>query len=151
MAGGVRDIDKGWKRVKTELRRMDKAYVKIGLLQNAGRSGKTSLAMIGFWNEFGTRNIPARSFIRSTEAEKRSTYTLVARREADKIIRGQSSVFRSLSLMGQLAESHVKKKITVIRRPRNAASTIAKKGFDNPLIHTGRMRASVRYVVKGAR
>lgn len=150
MASKLIDKDHGWKHIKKEIRKMDKAHVKVGLQQNGGSHNGTTLAMIGFWNEFGTSNIPERPFIRTTADQRRQAYANIAAREADKIIQGKSTVFRSLSMLGQVAESDVKKKITSIRIPPNAASTIRKKGSDNPLIDTGRMRASVRYIVKGA-
>jgi hypothetical protein len=49
--------------------------------------------------------------------------------------------------MGQLAEGHVKQEITDLRTPPNAESTIRAKGSDNPLIDTGALRQSIRYVI----
>jgi len=151
MASQIKDIDRGWKRIKKDVRRMDKSFVKIGLQQNAGRVNGTSLAMIGFWNEFGTRHIPSRSFIRYTADVGRAAYTALAASQADKIIRGKQTIFQALSIIGAKAQADVQRRITTVRTPPNAASTIAKKGSSNPLIHTGRMRSSIRYVVKGAK
>jgi len=47
---------------------------------------------------------------------------------------------QELGKVGLLAQSQVRAKITAIKSPPNAQSTIDKKGSSNPLIDTGQMR-----------
>lgn len=51
--------------------------------------------------------------------------------------------------IGAVAAGEVKKYMTELKTPPNAASTIRKKGSANPLIDSGAMRASVTYKVSG--
>lgn len=97
-----------------------------------------------------TIEIPMRSFIRSTVDEKQGDYHAIATRLMGRIIRGELTKFDALSLMGQQIEKDIKRKITTLKYPPNAPSTIKKKGSSNPLIDTGHMRSSIRYVVKSA-
>lgn len=58
----VEGLDKLLKALKAKL-----PVVKIGVLGNSGRSGskkQPTNAQIGVWHEFGTKNLPQRSFLR---------------------------------------------------------------------------------------
>ncbi len=59
-------------------------------------------------------------------------------------MQGSKTVEGALSLFGERVVGDIKKKITSIREPANAPSTVAGKGFDNPLIHTGTMRNRIK-------
>ena len=50
--------------------------------------------------------------------------------------------------MGLKIETDIKDKINRLGSPPNAPSTVRRKGSDNPLVDTGTMRESLRYVVK---
>jgi len=94
--------------------------------------------------------IPARSYIRSTMDENGERYTKAAEGLMGRLIDGDLTKFDALSLMGQLIESDIKDKMTNLRNPPNTPGTIQRKGSDNPLIDTGLLRSSIRYVVKTA-
>ncbi|MBC3540655.1 hypothetical protein ACFSC6_12255 [Rufibacter sediminis] len=145
----IKDIDKGWNRIKGEVQKMKNAHARIGILQGApAYPDGTTQAEAAFWNEFGTEDIPERSFVRSTADEKRATYGQVMKKETDKIMLGTSNVKTSLERAGMLAQGHVRKKIKTLKSPPNAPSTIAKKSSSNPLIDTGTMLRAVDYEVK---
>ena len=65
-----------------------------------------------------------------------------------QILTGRSSVKKALNLLGVQIASLIKRKITILRDPPNAPSTIAQKGSTNPLVDTGRLRASINHEVK---
>jgi hypothetical protein len=92
--------------------------------------------------------IPMRSFIRSTMDENAETYAQLAQTLLQRIFDGELDKWSALALMGQQIEADIKRKITTLKDPPNAPSTIKQKGSSNPLIDTGHLRASVRYVVK---
>ena len=57
----------------------------------------------------------------------------------------------TLEIVGVVAAGTVQQFMTDLKSPPNAASTIRKKGSDNPLIDSGAMRGSVTYeVAEGA-
>lgn len=55
---------------------------------------------------------------------------------------------RALKAMGDLIKGQLQSSIRDFTDPPNAASTVAKKEFDDPLIDTGHMLNSVEYAVK---
>jgi hypothetical protein len=67
--------------------------------------------------------------------------------EYDKIIDGESTVKRSLNLIGLFGVSIVQQKIRSIRTPPNSPTTIAIKKSSKPLIDFGQMVQSVSYKV----
>lgn len=146
------DRDHGWLNIKNEMAAMRGAVARIGLLSKSGKSKKSnaSIVEIGFYNEFGTKDIPARPFIRTTADENRTKYVSLFKSEATKIFQGRSTTRRSLELIGLRAQADVRKKIKSIKTPPNAASTIRQKGSDNPLIDDGTMLRAVDFEVKGA-
>lgn len=92
--------------------------------------------------------IPARSYIRTTVDEQAEKYAQASEGLTRQLIDGNIDKFRLLSIMGQMIEADIKKKMTDRRDPPNAPSTIRRKGSSNPLIDTGLLRSSIRFVVK---
>jgi len=145
--GEIKDIDLGWRRIKKELKLINKSYTQIGIQKDAGteKDGQ-SIAAIAAYNEFGTDRIPERSFMRSTFDEQHSKIKGIINKQYSLILKGHKTVKGSLGLIGEYMEGRIKKKITDLKTPPNAPITIARKGSSNPLIDTGRMRASVRHI-----
>lgn len=92
--------------------------------------------------------IPERSFIRSTVDDNEEKYFRSLNRVMGRIIDGTLNKFQALSFVGQLVEADIKSKIINLDSPANAKSTVRKKGSDNPLVDTGLMGNSIRYVVQ---
>jgi len=144
----LKDIDRGWLRIKTCLDDMKDAYAGIGVLQDAEPyQDGTSMVDVAFWNEFGY-GVPERSFIRSTADEGTNRYTRMMRGEAGKIFSGTSTVKLSLEKAGMKGQSDVRRKIRTLNTPPNAPSTIAQKGSSNPLIDQGSLLNSINYEVR---
>lgn len=111
----------------------------------AGPDGVTNAAK-GAWNEFGTQDIPERSFLRSTINEQRKKYVDNMGKIAKSSIQGKYTPEAGMGRLGRQAEQDIKAKIVAIKTPANAESTKAqKKGADNPLIDNGDMLNSVRW------
>lgn len=100
-------------------------------------------------NEFGTTDghIPERSFIRSGVDQNEAEINEVADRLWDQIISGRQTKAQALAKMGETIQRHIQRRITTLRHPPNAPSTVKRKKSSNPLIDTGRMRASIRWVL----
>jgi len=158
----VRDTDKGWKQIKKELAKYRNAYVKVGLPtktgekeHDGGKDGEMSgvtVAAVGWFNEFGTKTIPERSFIRSTHDENIPEIVAMKKRLLAQLYEKKMGVLKALRVLGTYMKKEIQAKITSLDTPPNAPSTIARKGSSNPLIATGQMRQSVDYeVVVGRR
>ncbi|MFC3227335.1 hypothetical protein ACFOGJ_08850 [Marinibaculum pumilum] len=149
----VRDIDRGWDRIKRDLAAMKKASVKVGVQEDAPPAeGGTSMALVAAVNEFGSDDghVPERSFLRSAVDAGRNRYLQDLAKLLRGVVAGRGSVHRALSIIGAGMQGDIQKRIVDVREPPNAESTIEAKGSSNPLIDTGGMRQSVRYVVEGA-
>lgn len=92
--------------------------------------------------------IPERSFVRSTFDEQVQAWTKVVARLMGQVFHGQITVETLFERIGLLIASDIQKKIRAIHDPPNAPITSSrKKGVNNPLIDSGRLRQSVTYRV----
>ena len=102
-----------------------------------------TLGVVAMKNEFGL-GVPERSFLRETfDRRNRAWFSLMRRTIHDNILR--ASLYSSVSReMRKVTRRDIQSRIEHMRYPRNAASTISKKGFDNPLIHTRRLLKNIK-------
>lgn len=148
---------KKFDEVVGNLERFADSYVLIGFQEGSvtksqvkGKRRKQagmSMPEIAAQNEFGTKTIPARSFMRTSFDENRDRISQIIASEYDKIIGGASTVKRSLNLIGLFGVDLIQQKIRAIHFPPNSPRTIAAKGSSKPLIDFGQMIQSVRHKV----
>jgi len=164
--GKTKTNDKGYNRILSDLAKVNGAEVSVGILKGtasvvdpspgSGTKKRIEVAQIAAVQEFGTTRagagntvtIPERPFLRSNFDDRKGKYRLVLRSLYADILAGRASVESALSLFGERVVGDVKRKITSIRVPKNAPSTQKIKGFDNPLIRTGTLRARISKRVK---
>ena len=127
--------------------------VKAGILGGATTTDGKSIAEYAVYNEFGTKNIPSRPFMRTVAKEKPKKWvsSMVAH------IKGKATKPEAwkgaLVLAGESMKSDIKDSIQNGSWTPNAPATIAakkRKGKvepDHPLIDTGQMLAAVSYEV----
>jgi hypothetical protein len=114
-----------------------------------------NMATVALYNEFGTRNIPARAFLRSTMFERRDRIESIMADAASRVLEDVSisaagAVVESLSQAGREIVALVERKINTSKgwAKRNAPATVAKKGFDYPLHETDELARSVTWAVR---
>ena len=144
----VQDIDRGWNRIKREVQKS--GGVKVGVMGDAGTSDEgTDMLLIAAVNEFGSADgrVPERSYIRAGFDKNRSKLRSTAAALWGRVLDGDMDQRQALGLLGETHQDQVQKFLTALSAPPNAASTIARKrGSANPLIDTGRLRSSIRWV-----
>jgi hypothetical protein len=124
--------------------------LRMGFLEGAtypaGPNGEAlSIAQVAFWNEYGTIRAPARPAFRTTIAKQSPTW-------ADKL--GKAVKYynydgvKALSALGQSMRDDLENEVAQWTTPPNAPSTIARKGFDKPLVDKGLMQRAPDYEVK---
>ena len=128
------------------LKRLQDSAITVGLHKDTGsyESGE-KVTEVAAWNEFGTDHIPERSFLRSTIAENRAKYQGEFQKAYLIAIQGGMNLRAAAGFIGNVARDDIKQKIIDIKDPANAPSTVAKKGFDDPLIETKKMLNSIRW------
>lgn len=147
MASNVKDIDRGLKRFVREVQNARGATVEIGIHENKFNDG-LSIAEYAAYNEYGTENIPERSFMRSTFDEKLASINSETQRLYKQVQDGKITVHKALGLLGMRHKADIQLKISSNIQPANAPATIERKGSSKTLIDTGAMRQSIDYVVK---
>lgn len=108
----------------------------------------------GVFQEFGTAGggwggpIPERPFMRSTMRDQKGKYKRFMASEAQRILRGQAEMRRSLDRLGLVATGDIQEKIASNMPPANSPVTIEKKGSSRTLIDTGAMRQAITHKVE---
>ncbi len=125
------------------------ALVKIGFQNGAtypAEEGENPVfvAQVAFWNEYGTTRAPSRPFFRTMIAQKSGKWganlgrMLKANNYDVELVMGQA---------GEKIREQLQESIMTGGWQGNSDYTIAKKGFDKPLIHHGIMYRNVTYEV----
>ena len=107
-------------------------------------SDNFNLASLAAVLEFGNESIPSRPFLRQTLAENQEKYTALF----VKLFESGVSIDRIYEQIALIAQGDVQQNIVNGKWTANAPSTIKRKKSSKPLIDTGKLRQSVRGVVK---
>ncbi|MDR3037878.1 MAG: hypothetical protein LBV21_01065 [Candidatus Adiutrix sp.] len=140
-----------WRQALEPYLEAGRASVKVGILGGATYSDGSPAAAIAAIHEFGTANIPPRSFLRSTLAEKHKEWA-EAGGQMLAITKGDAR--KALAFTGELSSKDIQAKLSEGRvTPALKAATVAakaKKGKqypDIPLVDTGTLMESISYEV----
>jgi hypothetical protein len=125
------------------------AKLRVGFLEKARYPDGTPVAMIAAINEYGapSRGQPPRPFFRRMISAKQNEWAPAI---ADLLKSNGMDAEKALELAGAAIAGQLRQSITDLVDPPLAPSTIAKKGFDKPLIDTGQMLSSVDHEVKSS-
>ena len=148
MSGGWERMTPEGQRFFAEIEKLKEQQVFVGFQagQVADDRG-VDMAQIAMFNELGTSTAPSRPFLRMSVDENEDKINTTCGRELESLKSGGTAE-TILRRVGALGVRLVQEKIGSGSFEPNAESTIRKKGSDKPLIDTGRMRQSVKYVIK---
>jgi hypothetical protein len=119
--------------------------LKAGFLEGATYPDGTPVPMVAATNEFGNpaNNQPPRPYFRNAISTNEGEW-----QEAMTRLIGNGGDTRDvLSLLGEIIVDDIKESIRQLDAPPLSPVTIARKGFDKPLIDTSNMLNSVSYEV----
>lgn len=142
----MKDIDKGFKEAIKKLQALKNKTLQVGILSDAGVNEKTGtlIADYAYANEYGTKDIPARSFIGSTCDEQFQKWdAMVDQMKFDP----SYSVERLLGTLGTQMAGDIRDKIGSNVPPPLSPATIERKKSSKTLIDTGVMRKSIKYKI----
>ena len=141
----------------------EKQFIDLAKLKKQIKSGKVSVGLpkgksgqyedgstvieVAAWNEFGTEKIPERSFIRVPVQQNKAKYIELAKKQAQKIYTGKTTVDDALGILGLFMSDKMKASFTDNEWQSNSAETIEKKGSSRPLIDTGQLRNSITWQI----
>ena len=147
---GVIDHDLGFNRIMRDLQKLDGMEVVAGMLRDSGKaSNGASYVDIATWNEYGTRRIPSRPFIRISADTNRQTWAKIAQQCVNDVIDGNSPTEAARVIGHRMVEDIRKVFGDTSKLKANAPSTIKKKGRNEPLVDSGEMRRRVNFRVEG--
>ncbi len=142
----VKERDSNYKKIVENLKRLNKKSVKAGVFSDAGKEDNgTPIVDVAIYNEYGTRFIPSRPFVRIATEKNKKMWLDGAEQVVDNVIDGQKANFSNLGkqMVENIREVIGDKGLLV----PNAPSTIRRKGHDLPLIETGKLKKSIRFEV----
>lgn len=165
----VRIDDRAWRKILKPVVKMgQRPRVAVGILTSnekpkPGGTGRRkdkipadspTILEYAAWNEFGTKTIPPRPFIRKTADIQRKAWQKHMRNSVEKILDGKGTLKLYLNAIGQRAQADIRNGITQEKYFRdNAESTKIAKGTDGldntPLVDTNSLVRAINYVVEG--
>lgn len=118
------------------------AKLQVGFMAGSTTPSGVSIPLIAALNEFGVpaRGQPPRPFFRSMIAKESPRWGELI---AVLLKRHDYDAAAALGAAGTIIEEQLRQSIIELTSPPLAASTIARKGSDKPLIHHGDMLNSV--------
>lgn len=121
------------------------ASVRVGVLENATYPDGTPVAMVAFWNEYGTKTSPVRAFFRTTVSDQKKNWVL----SVQNLMKMHDDPKKVMGLMGEHMRGQIVQSINTWTDPPNAPYTVARKGFNKPLVDQGIMMRSISFEVGG--
>ena len=139
-------------KLQAKLKEANLLHVAIGVNQAQGtkkKEGDDSLTVadVATFHEFGTVNVPERSFIRSNDINNREKYKKIQNELGKKVIYMQIEPEKALGLLGEAILADMKKGIVDGIGPNLDPKTIERKGSSTPLIDTAQLLNSLTYKV----
>ena len=147
MALGFSDMTPEGRRYFRELQKLAEMEVHAGYWADQSYEDGTGLPDVAAYNEFGSSDTPARPFMRQSfenhESELQSACDM-----ANQTLLGGGTAEFALTQVGTKAVGLIKEEMIDGGLAPNAESTIRRKGSEQPLVDTGTLFQSVKYVIK---
>lgn len=121
------------------------ASVRVGVLENATYPDGTPVAMVAFWNEYGTKTSPVRAFFRTTVSDQKRNWVL----SVQNLMKMHDDPKKVMGLIGEHMRSQIVQSINTWTDPPNAPYTVRMKGFQKPLVWSGQLMRSISFEVGG--
>lgn len=128
--------------------------VRVGILQSEFKSQhksetkeQASIGEVALFNEFGTKRIPERPFIRGSYQKYIKAWRKLIHEQVDLAYQGKKDLDTILKLVGLKIQADMKRFVVELKSPPNAPVTAERKKSNNPLIHTGQMINSIHFQI----
>ncbi|UMM08426.1 hypothetical protein MKW11_14755 [Gluconobacter frateurii] len=143
-----RELQGNWmKRLLSRVLRRTQAlpHANIGFLEGASpEKNGTPVAMVAYYNEFGTEHTPARPFMRQAIAKNQDQWPKLL---AASLKASGGDIEKALDMTAERIATQIQQEIRTLQSPPLRPLTVKAKGFDKPLIDTKNMLDSVAHEV----
>ena len=124
----------------------DNSIMQVGIVDDTTvYPDGTKVIDVARWNEFGTNKIPARPAFRRSISRTSPKLAAMGAEQARDMLHGRLRFDVAARRLAKVLVEDMKKAVESFRTPPNAPSTIAKKGFNNPLIETRLMVRTIGF------
>lgn len=146
------DRDHGAKALVRRMAAAKDLVLRVGILraEEPRRDGVLTIGEVAAFHEFGTRTIPARSFIRGWYDAMIDQNRATLKKLQVRVAEGKLDQRRVFDQLGALFVGQIQKRISDGIPPPLAASTVRQKGSSTPLVDTGQLRSSITFEVTEA-
>lgn len=138
----------GLSELMSQLEQLNAGDVLVGVPESENKAVEGepnfNMASLAAVLEFGNQHIPSRPFLRQTLAENQQKYTALF---VEGINNGEDSA-ALLNKIALIAQGDVQENMVKGGWTPNAQSTIKRKKSSKPLIDTGKLRQSIRGIIK---
>ena len=153
MSVEIVDKDLGWKKFKAEMEQAaKKPHAVVGVWgEKASETHANSVVpniLIATVHEFGTDQIPERSYIRNTVDLKGKEIESTMAKQVDLISLGKATTETVLERLGLFVKGLIQRRISDGIPPPLKEKTIERKKSSKPLVDTGQLRASILHEVR---
>lgn len=139
-----------WKTLLKSVVEMNTARARVGVLggkaEEEHRGGDVTNAELAAIHEFGTEDIPERSFLRATfYGTRNAELRALTARLCKLVLEGKMNVKRAIGIIGAWGARAVKAEIVAGIDPPLQEATIERKGSSTPLIDTGQLLGAITW------
>ena len=120
----------------------DAGLLRVGFLEGATYPDGTTVAEVAAKNEYGAAGVPMRPFFRTMVKSKKASWSTNV---ANVLAVNNYDIDKTWQLVGEKITGQLRDSIRDWTTPPNSPDTIARKGFNKPLIDTGHMLNSAAY------
>lgn len=143
---GVTVRDKGMKKALAATAALGKIRVSVGVQADAGASEDgTLISEYAGYNEFGTKQIPSRPFMRTAFDNGVDDLNKTIRDLTVLVQDGKIDPDKAAGLLGEKHQGQVQAQILSNMPPPNSPVTIALKGSDRTLVDNSNMVQAIRW------
>jgi len=148
------DRDIGFKKFQAEMSKAKGSYVTVGVHEkdNETYENGQTVSQVAYFNEFGTRNVPERSFLRSTIDKDKEEIRAKQETLFNKVMTFKTSVLDALNMLGfdimRRMQNTIRAYAWLYPDKSNAPSTMAHKRGNKPLIDSGKLLRSINFEAK---
>ena len=147
-------VDKsGWEKIKKNLLQANQESLKVGFFDDryGPENDNLPVAVVArFMEEGDPIKYPPRPFIRVGFLPRLKTaeYVTLFQNAITSVLEGKATLKQAYTKMGPVLVKGLQNEIIGWDTPPNSARTIAEKGFNDPLIDSGRLLESVDFKVE---
>lgn len=150
-------------KIFKEIKYLEEHSVEIGILavdkdkkdEKENKKSKATILEYAIYNEFGTKNIPARPFMRNTIDRNYDEIKRIREEQFNRVLKEEITGKQALMILGQTVQGMVRETIldAKIWAKKNSSVTIKKKSkkignyYDNPLQDTGFLVTHIRFQI----